>query len=80
MTLLLDDWELSGTLDRDEEETLRSITGRWALSCFLEMVGGGEGGLGLDSSDESGLSSRRPWPAGSSRMVGLDVMGVGMGF
>lgn len=71
---LLDDCELIGRLDREDEDTEGSIAG-----CFLRTVGGGEGGLGLDSGDVRGLSSRGMREAGAWYTGGLEDIGVGMG-
>lgn len=72
---LLDDCELIGRLDRDDEDTEGSIVG-----CVLGTVGGGEGGLGLDSGDVRGLSSRGMREAGAWYTGGLEDIGVGMGW
>jgi hypothetical protein len=71
---LLEDCELIGRLDRDDEDTEGSMGG-----CLLWTVGGGEGGLGLDSSDVRGLSSRGMREAGAWYTGGLEDIGVGMG-
>ena len=71
---LLDDCELIGRLDKDDEDTEGSIAG-----CFLGTVGGGEGGLGLDSGDVRGLSSRGMREAGAWYTGGLEDIGVGIG-
>jgi hypothetical protein len=74
MIRLLEDCELIGRLDRDDEDTEGSMAG-----CFLGMVGGGEGGLGLDPGDVRGLSSRGMREAGAWYTGGLEDIGVGMG-
>jgi hypothetical protein len=61
-------------LDRDDEDTERSMAG-----CLLGTVGGGEGGLGLNSGDVRGLSSRGMREAGAWYTGGLEDIGVGMG-
>jgi hypothetical protein len=71
---LLEDCELIGRLDRDDEDTEGSMGG-----CLLWTVGGGEGGLGLDSSDVRGLSSRGMREAGAWYTGGLEDIGVGTG-
>lgn len=63
-----------GRLDSDDEDTEGSIAG-----CFLGRVGGGDGGLGLDSGDVRGLSSRGMREAGAWYTGGLEDIGVGMG-
>jgi hypothetical protein len=79
MTRLLEDCELIGRLDRDEEDTEGSMGGITRVSCFFGMVGGGDGGLGLDSGEESGLSSRGKREVGAWYTGGLEGIGVGMG-
>lgn len=70
---LLEDCELIGRLERDEEDTDGSMAG-----CFLGTVGGGEGGLGLDSGEVRGLSSRGTREIGAWYGGGLEGIGVGM--
>lgn len=71
---LLEDCELIGRLERDDEETEESMVG-----CFFGIFGGGEGGLGLGSGEVRGLSSRGMREVGAWYRGGLEGIGVGMG-